>query len=146
MTHRIAVVLITMAGAWSLVGCSSITPPAPCDLTIVALPADSTMEPGDPLPAAPLVLAGPTDFDRTTIAIVTDDLGNPAVNMTLRGDAIARVAAHTAGHPGEFMAIAINGTVVSVPMIQGPLLDGQLQITAAAGDNDLAQRFAGCVP
>jgi preprotein translocase subunit SecD len=146
VTRRIALVLATVAGVWSLLGCSSVTIPAPCDLTMVALPADATMEPGEPLPAGSLVLAGPTDFDRTTIAVVNDDLGNPALNMTLRGDAIARVAAHTTNHPGEFMAVAINGTVVSVPMIQGPLLDGQLQITGASGDNDIAQRFAGCVP
>jgi preprotein translocase subunit SecD len=145
MTHRLTTVLVAIAAAWSVVGCASITP-GPCDLTIVALPADSTVEPGDPLPVAPLVLAGPNDFDRTTIAIVTDDLGNPAVNMALQGDAIARVAAHTAGHTGEFMAVAINGTVVSVPIIQGPLLDGTLQITGAGANDDLGQRFEGCVP
>ncbi len=73
-------------------------------------------------------------------------MGSPAVNLTLQGDAIARVAAHTAGHTGEFLAIAINGTVVSVPMIQGPLLDGQLQVTGGNENDDLAERFAGCVP
>jgi len=91
------------------------------------------------------VLAAPNDFDRTAITIVADTVGNSAVNLELQGDAIARVAAHTAGHAGEFMAIAINGTVVAVPMIQGPLMDGTLQVTGAGGDDDLAGRFAGCV-
>ena len=146
MTHRVALVVLTVACVWSLVGCSSMSIPAPCDLMIIALPADSTVAPGDPLPPAPVVLAAPGDFDRTATAIVTDDAGNPSVNLALQGDAIARVAAHTAGHPGEFMAIAVNGTVASVPMIQGPLLDGTLQITGGMGNEDVAQRFGSCVP
>ena len=145
MTQRLAVVLVAIAGAWSMVGCTSVTLPVPCDLTIVALGADSTLAPGDPLPAAPQVLAAPNDFDRAAITIVADTMGDSAVNLELQGDAIVRVAAHTAGHPGEFIAIALNGTVVAVPMIQGPLPDGTLQITGAGGDNDLAGRFAGCV-
>jgi preprotein translocase subunit SecD len=145
VTHRLAVVLVAIAGAWSLVACSSVTLPPPCDLTIIALPADSTLKAGDPLPAASEVLAAPNDFDRLKIAIVADTMGNSAVNLELKGDAIARVAAHTVGHTGEFMAIAVNGTVVAVPMIQGPLLDGALQVTGAQDGNDLAQRFAGCV-
>ena len=145
MTNRLVIALIAIAGAWSLVGCASVPMPLPCELTLIALGTDPTLEAGDPVPEAAQVIAGPNDFDRTTVAIVTDDLGNPAVNLALKGDAIARVAAHTAGHPGEFMAVAVNGTVVAVPMIQGSLPDGQLQITGAGADEDLAERFAGCV-
>jgi preprotein translocase subunit SecD len=144
--RRVAAVLLAGTGVWSLVGCSAVKIPASCDLTIIAVPADSTLAPGDPLPAAPIVLAAPSDFDRAATAIVTDDAGNLAVDLALQGDALARVAAHTAGHGGEFMAIAVNGTVASVPMIQGPLTDGTLQITGGMGNEDVAQRFAGCVP
>jgi preprotein translocase subunit SecD len=147
MTRRVAVALLTIAGVWSLVGCSSMAIPAPCDLTIIALPADSTVAPGDPLPAAAVVLAAPSDFDRTAIEfVVMEGADSPAVNLALQGNAIARVAAHTAAHSGEFMAIAVNGTVVSVPIIQGPLLDGTIQITGGMENEDVAQRFAGCVP
>jgi preprotein translocase subunit SecD len=116
-----------------------------CDVSIVALPADTTLKPGDPLPDRSLVLAGPDDFDRTAMEIAPDANNEVALNLELRGDAIARVGAHTAGHLGEFMAIAINGTVVAIPMIQGQILDGKLQITGGQGGADLAQRFAGCV-
>ncbi len=144
--RRLLGAIIVAATVAGLIGCSSVTLPLPCDLTIVALPADSTLQPGDPLPAGALVLVGPDDFDRTTIAIVDDDSGNPAVSFELRGDAIARVAAHTAGHVGEPMAIAINGDVVAVPFIQSPLLDGKIQISSGIQDgDDLAAKFAGCV-
>jgi len=144
--RRLLGAIILAATITGLVGCSSVTLPLPCDLTIVALPAGSTMQPGDPLPAGAQVLARPDDFDRSAVAIVSDDAGNPAVSFELRGDAIARVAAHTAGHLGELMAIAINGNVVAVPVIQSPLLDGEIQISSGNQEgDDLAAKFAGCV-
>ena len=146
MSRRLAAALVAIATGLSLVGCSAVPRPLVCDVSIVALPADTTLQPGDPLPERSVVLAGPDDFDRAAIEIAPDSNSQPALNLELKGDAIARVGAHTAGHPGEFMAIAINGTVVGIPMIQGPILDGKLQITGAGqGDNDLAQQFAGCV-
>ena len=144
--RRLLGAIILAATITGLVGCSSVALPLPCDLTIVALPADSTLQPGDPLPAGAQVLARPDDFDRSAVAIVNDDAGNPAVSLELRGDAIARVAAHTAGHVGEFMAISINGDVVAVPVIQSPLLDGKIQISSGSEDgDDLAAKFVGCV-
>jgi len=145
VTRRLAVAFVAMAGVWWLIGCSAVPRPLLCDVSIVALPADTTMRPGDPLPAGSLILAAPGDFDRTAIEIVPDANDQLALNLELKGDAIARVGAHTAGHPGEFMAIAINGTVVAIPMIQGPIPDGKIQITGGQGATDLAQQFAGCV-
>jgi hypothetical protein len=146
VTRLLVAALVAITGGWSLVGCSALPRPLLCDVSIVALPADTTLKPGDPLPDRSLVLAGPDDFDRTAIEIVPDANGGRAVELELKGDAIARVGAHTAGHVGEFMAIAINGTVVTIPMIQSPIADGKLQITGGGeGDVDLGQQFAGCV-
>ena len=145
MTRRLAVALVAIASAWSLIACSAVPRSLVCDVTIVALPGDTTLKPGDPLPERSVVLAGPDDFDRAAIEIAPDSNNQPALNLELKGDAIARVGAHTAGHAGEFMAIAINGTVVAIPMIQGPLPDGKLQITGDGASDDLAQQFAGCV-
>ena len=146
MTRRLAVALVAIASVWSLIACSAVPRSLVCDVTIIALPADTTLKPGDPLPERSLILAGPDDFDRAAIEIAPDSNNQPALNLELKGDAIARVGAHTAGHSGEFMPIAINGTVVAIPMIQGPIPDGKLQVTAGgAGDIDLAQQFAGCV-
>ena len=142
---RLTKVAIAIVVGLSATGCSSVTLPLPCDLRIVALPADSTLEAGGPLPADAQVLAGPDDFDPTATAIVADAIGKPAVNVELRGDAIARVRAYTTDHVGEYMAIAINGVVVAVPVIQAPIPDGSIQITAGIDEGDeLASRFAGC--
>jgi preprotein translocase subunit SecD len=146
VTRLLVAALVAIATGLSLVGCSAVPRPLLCEVTIVALPADITLQPGDPLPERSVILAGPDDFDRAAIEIAPDSNNQPALNLELRGDAIARVGAHTAGHPGEFMAIAINGTVVAIPMIQGQIPDGKLQITGAGqGDRDLVQQFAGCV-
>ncbi len=146
MTRFFVVAFVAIAVGGMLVGCSSVTPPLPCDVTIFALPANSTMAPGDPLPPGSRVLAAPDDFDRTAFTMGRDSMDHPAVNLELRGDAIGRVGAHSAGHLGEFLAIAINGSVVAVPIIQAPIPDGKLQVTSGAPDGDqLTTRFAGCV-
>jgi len=136
----LTIVLSGLLGA----GCAAL--PLPCDISIVALPPDSALTAGEALPANLPVIAGPDDFDPTGTSIIADVNGGAAVNLELQGPAIARVAAHTAGHIGEFMAIAINGTVISVPMIESTLPDGKMQITSGGLPGaDFAEQFAGCV-
>ena len=135
-----------MAGSLAPAACSSVALPLPCNLMIVALPADSTLRAGDPLPAELQVLAGPGDFDGLGTAISTDANGYVTVDMQLRGVAVARFAAHTAGHIGEPMAIVINGDVVGVALILTPIVGGELAITPATDDKEaFKQRFAGCI-
>jgi preprotein translocase subunit SecD len=137
----IAIVLGLSSG-----GCSSLKLPLPCDLKLVALPADSSLQVGEPLPADTQVLAGPAEFDPAATAVVDDANGNPAVDLELRGDAIPRVGAYTADHIGERMAMAINGVVVAVPVIQAAMPDGSIQISAGFDEGDeLASKFSGCV-
>ena len=130
-----------------LAGCDSITLPLPCDLMIVALPADSALQPGDPLPANPQVIAGPTDFDALGSSIKqTLPGGEVSLDLQLRGAAIERVARHTEDHLGEPMALIINGEIVSVPIIQSPIPDGALSVSPATDDAQaFTERFAGCV-
>jgi hypothetical protein len=125
VTRLLVAALVAITGGWTLVGCSAVPRPLLCDVSIVAV-GDTTLKPGDPVPAGSLVLAAPGDFDHTAIEIVPDANNELALNLELRGD-------------------AINGTVVAIPMIQGPIPDGKLQITGGQGDTDLAKEFAGCV-
>lgn len=129
-----------------LVGCSSVTVPLPCDLMILAVPADSTLEAGDPVPAEPDVIAAPGDFDPSGSAITTDPGGANVLDLRLRGDAVPRFAAHTAAHVGEQIAIVVNGEVVAIPIIESSIANGEISITPATTDNDaFAKRFEGCV-
>ena len=125
-------------------GCAAL--PIPCNITIAAVPPGVSVEAGEALPANLQVLAGPGDFDPSGTAILADTAGSAAVNLQLRGNAIARVGVHTGSHTGESMAVAVNGTVVAVPVIQSALPDGSIQITSGAADDlDLAEAFASCV-
>jgi len=144
MIRRTALAAILLAMASMGTGCDAI--PLPCNVTIAALPPASTLEAGDPMPGNLLVLAGPDDFDQGAVRILSDVNGQSTVDLQLRGDAIARFAAHTAGHTGEFLAIGVNGKVVAVPTIRGQIPDGRLQIASGLlGTDDVAESFAGCV-
>jgi hypothetical protein len=139
----VAPVVLAVAGLLGA-GCAAL--PLPCNITLAAVPPEVSVEAGEALPANLQVLAGPGDFDPNGTAILADTAGSATVNIQLRGDAIARVDAHTGSHTGESMAVAVNGTVVAVPLIQSALPDGSIQITSGAADDpDLAEAFASCV-
>ena len=146
MRRRLRIAIVGLA-MMLVVGCESLTMPLPCNLMIVALPADSTLQPGDPLPADPQVIAGPADFDDLRSSIKqTLPGGEVSLDLQLRGAGIGRVARYTEDHLGEPMALVINGEVVSVPIIQSPIPDGALSVTPATDDAQaFTERFAGCV-
>ncbi len=145
MRSRLGTVLLAIAMTTGLVaGCGIV--PLPCDISIAALGAEPRVLAGDPLPDDLAVIAGSGDFDPGETSIVVDEQGS-SIQLRLRGDATARLAAHTAGHTGEFLAIAINGTVVSVPMIMASIPDGDLQIVLTDADvPEVSKQLAGCIP
>jgi preprotein translocase subunit SecD len=139
-------VAAVVAAASLLVGCSSFRLPLPCDLMILAVPADSTLNAGDPLPAKRDVIAAPGDFDPTRSKIRTDPSGANVLDLQLRGDGVPRLAAHTAAHVGEQIAIVINGEIIAVPIVESSIPTGEISITPATIDNvEFAKRFEGCV-
>ena len=140
-------VAATLVVVWSLAGCGALPIPLPCALTIVALAPDEQLAVGDPLPEGREVIAGPDDFDTANSSLVAGPDGGTTLDLPLRGDAVQRLAAHTAGHVGEPMAVAVNGEVVSVPYIMTAIDDGRISITGGlADDPTMADRLAGCVP
>lgn len=74
------------------------------------------------------VLARGADIDGKQVAVGTDSLGAPAVDVTVRDRAAAAISAYTAAHVGGYMGIAIDDKIYSSPQIQSPL-GGQFQIT-----------------
>lgn len=140
---RVAAAGVTV---WLLAACSSLTLPLPCDLMIIAVPVDATLQAGDPLPTDPQILAGGSDFDTTRSSITKDADGVNVLNLQLQGAAVGRFAGHTEAHFGEQVAIIINSEVVAVPVVQSSIPTGQLSIIPGAIDNaEFAQRFAGCI-
>ncbi|HEY0028012.1 MAG TPA: hypothetical protein VGC35_09100 [Allosphingosinicella sp.] len=57
-----------------------------------------------------------------------DPAGQPAVLVTLDATGTRRFAEATRHNVGRVMAVVVDGTVVSAPMIQEPILGGQVQI------------------
>lgn len=107
-------------------------------LTLVAL--DATPLPPGASTAGHRVLARGADIDGKRVAVGTDSLGAPAVDVTVRDSAAAAISAYTAAHVGGYMGIAIDNKIYSSPQIQSPL-GGEFQITNV-GSLDNAKNLA----
>ncbi|HKO24346.1 MAG TPA: protein translocase subunit SecD, partial [Chloroflexota bacterium] len=107
-------------------------------LTLVAL--DATPLPRGAPTHGHRVLARGTDIDGKKVAVGTDAVGAPAVDVTVRGPAAARIAEYTAAHVGGYMGIALDNRIYDSPQIQSPL-GGQFQITNV-GSLDNAKNLA----
>jgi preprotein translocase subunit SecD len=59
----------------------------------------------------------------------TDQNGRPAVDFVLKGDGSQKFSDYTAGHVGSYFAITLDGSVVSAPVIQNAIPNGNVQIT-----------------
>src|SRR5919204_5912495 len=107
-------------------------------LTLVAL--DATPLPPGASTHSYRVLARGTDIDGKKVAVGTDAVGAPAVDVTVRGPAAARIAEYTAAHVGGYMGIALDNRIYDSPQIQSPL-GNQFQITNV-GSLDNAKNLA----
>ncbi len=59
----------------------------------------------------------------------TDQNGQPAVDFVLKGDGAKLFADYTAQHINDYFAITLDSTVISAPVIQSSIPNGQVQIT-----------------
>jgi preprotein translocase subunit SecD len=59
----------------------------------------------------------------------TDQNSRPAVDFVLKGDGSQKFSDYTAGHVGSYFAITLDGSVVSAPVIQNAIPNGNVQIT-----------------
>jgi preprotein translocase subunit SecD len=59
----------------------------------------------------------------------TDQNGRPAVDFVLKGDGAALFSDYTSKNVGSYFAITLDGAVVSAPVIQNAIPNGNVQIT-----------------
>jgi protein-export membrane protein SecD len=93
---------------------------------------------GQPLPGAPLtpLFSG----DQVSSANPgTDSTGGRAVQFTLKDQGSKLFADYTTKNVGNFFAIVLDGTVVSIPSIRSPISGGSGIITLGAGANAATQ-------
>jgi len=68
--------------------------------------------------------------DQVSSATVgTDQNGRPSVDFVLKADGAAKFADYTANHIQDFFAITLDSSVISAPVIQNSIPNGQVQIT-----------------
>lgn len=64
--------------------------------------------------------------------------GRQTLQLVLTPEAAAVLGVHSSAHVGEVIAIVVDGSVVSAPIIREPILDGRLLIESGADSDDLA--------
>ena len=91
-------------------------------------------------------------FDSAGVAgasVRTGQSGNLVLRIDLEPAAARDFGAWTAANIGAYMAIALDGIVVIAPVIQGPIPDGQIEISIADGPpgltGDEARRIAAII-
>ncbi|MFN8518911.1 MAG: hypothetical protein U0667_05865 [Chloroflexota bacterium] len=98
---------------------------------MVAIPDDdaSDVEQGGPLPSAMPIheIVGPGHI--VEAAVVTDQMGQPAIDLTLDEEAAAAFDAWAADHYGSLFAIMIDDTAAVAATINATSFNGRAQIS-----------------
>lgn len=100
-------------------------------LTFVPVPPEFSQQvvDGQPLPAGMDATPIFEGSGVTSASVSDDELGRPAISLTLAPDAAERFDAHAAAHFGERFAMVLDGVVMSAPSINAVRFDGQAQIS-----------------
>ena len=127
----------------SFAGCGAASG---CDLVIAGLPDGVMLEPGSTLPPGSEQLAVTADLDVAPEPPDADAAGPAtAFAFRLRPEAASRMAAYSASHVGQSIAITVDGIVATAPVINGPFSDEI--VVALVGETTLetAARLGDCV-
>jgi preprotein translocase subunit SecD len=65
----------------------------------------------------------------SSATVGTDQNGRPAVDFVLKDQGAKLFADYTASHVGQYFAIVLDSAVISAPVIQNSIPNGQVQIT-----------------
>ncbi|MDI7274699.1 MAG: protein translocase subunit SecD, partial [Anaerolineae bacterium] len=70
-----------------------------------------------------------TGKDLKSVSLGTDEYGKPEIDFVLNPDGARAFAEHTQANVGKFLAITMDGVVISCPQIQTGITEGQGRIT-----------------
>lgn len=97
-------------------------------------PGAEALSPGDVIPAGLEPLLRASDIDPAGVSLLPASDGGPGVTLRLTPAGREALATWSADHVGDFLAIAVDGRAVSIPVLQTTIDDGSLVIsTAGAG-------------
>jgi hypothetical protein len=106
----------------------------------IALLGADPVDVGARVTVPPLVTGDAVTDARTGV----DQGGTPTLDLTFDAAGSAALAGTTRTHVGEYLAVALDGIAVTVPVINEEIPDGRLQITFAS-DDTLSTRLAPIV-
>lgn len=114
---------------------------APGAVSLVAVP------PGAPPPSPGQRINLPALFGSSDLAEGRRAEGpqQPAVDIILAPGGVDRFARWTETHVGEALAVVQDGVVVLAPIVQEPILNGQLQLSGSGGDEATLLAMAAAV-
>jgi hypothetical protein len=119
---RLLCALVLIAGTL-VAGCGAA--PGSCEAVIWGA-GQTALDEGATIPPGLEQLVGPQDIDWTASSL---EPGNPPVlQLSLRPEAAERIADHTRKHAESYLAVALNGQVVSAPMIMSTIEGGVIQL------------------
>jgi hypothetical protein len=114
-----------------------------CDVSIFSL-GETPIVAGDALPADAQLLVNAGEFDVTQATIGPTELGTQ-VNLQLKPEAAERFRQFTGANPGMYLAVTLNGAVVSTPVIQGEISGGGLSIDLPPTAKEEIDAFSKCI-
>jgi hypothetical protein len=136
--------LLVVGGLFALIiGCGSAVR---LDCQVVMWDAgQSPPEEGAPIPDEVEPLIMPADVDWSSSQFGRGAIGQPTVTLALGPDGATRMAEFTRSNIGSYVAIALNGMVVTVPLVSGAIEGGAVQIEASSRGEPLFAPFSSCV-
>jgi len=106
--------------------------------TPTAVPGEATPAAGQEAPVYHTVMTG---ADLKEAHVSTNQTGQPAVSFTLSSDGTKIFSDYTSTHTKQYLGIVLDKTVISAPIVNSPITDGQGIIEGgftAQSANDLA--------
>jgi len=110
---------------------TSTSPTATAEVT-AAPEATATTEPGQPTPAPEETPSTETVYhtvmtgaDLKEAHVATDQTGQPAVSFTLSADGAKIFSDYTTTHTQQYLGIVLDKRVISTPIVNTPITDGQ---------------------
>ena len=143
---------VTTSGLVTIVEAPGVTDPADVE-TVGRLLGHTGKVAFVPLGDTPATEGDPIDLTKNpplfggdqiaSVSIASDQNGNAAIDFVLKSHGAGLFAEYTANHIGSYFAIALDGIVVSAPVIQNAIPNGDIEITGGGVDGFERMRVLG---
>jgi preprotein translocase subunit SecD len=109
---------------------------------VTPTPAASPTPGPTPTAVPPVYYALMTGADLDTVSVSRDTVGNYLIDFTLKDSGKNAFADYTTKHIGDYLAIVLDGTIISAPSVNGAITGGQGQISGGNFTYETANNLA----